>query len=144
MCIRDRAYKVDSETAETYVTQFMDSGGDQGNDDGYGDPYGGMSQGDYEMQQRYGLSPGAMSQQQGPSSDQISDFMEGMQKGFEDYFSNLDLQWKRVGRGRYEASGGQITIKKDYRLSLEAKNTFAGAQGGLLGDGSVMVFKRVW
>jgi len=29
-------------------------------------------------------------------------------------------------------------------LSLEAKNTFAGAQGGLLGDGNVMVFKRVW
>lgn len=139
-----KVYKIDSETAEAYVTQFMDGGGDQGNDDGYGDPYGGMNQGDYEMQQRYGLSPGAMSQQQGPSSDQISDFMEQMQKGFEDYFSNLDLQWKRVGRGRYEASGGQITIKKDYRLSLEAKNTFAGAQGGLLGDGSVMVFKRVW
>ena len=106
----------------------MDGGGDQGNDDGYGDPYGGMSQGDYEMQQRYGLSPGAMSQQQGPSSDQISEFMEEMQKGFEDYFSNLDLQWKRLGRGRYEASGGQISIKKDYRLSLEAKNTFAGSR----------------
>jgi len=49
-----------------------------------------------------------------------------------------------VGRGRYEASGDQITIKKDYRLSLETKNAFAGAQGRLFGDGKVMVFKRVW
>ena len=107
-----KAYKVDSETAETYVTQFMDSGGDQGNDDGYGDPYGGMSQGDYEMQQRYGLSPGAMSQQQGPSSDQISEFMEGMQKGFEDYFSNLDLQWKRGDGVATRPQGARLASKR--------------------------------
>ena len=35
-----KAYQIDAETAETYVTQFMDSGGDQKGMMMYDDPYG--------------------------------------------------------------------------------------------------------
>lgn len=140
-------YGTDAASAELYVSQ-LDSildgdGGNQGGNDGYGDPYGGMNQAEYDMQQRYGLNPGATAQRQGPSASQVADMIKESQKQFEDFFSGLNIQWKRVGRGRYEASGSQVTIKKDYRLMLESDGLFKAAFGAL-GDGNTLIFKRVW
>ena len=88
-----------------------------------------------------------MNQQQGPSSDQISEFMEGMQQEMERQFNNVRIGWKRLGRNRYEAAPaddpndvGQILIKKDYRLIISNPDS----DGPWGGNVTALVFKRVW
>ena len=75
------------------------------------------------MQQRYGLSPGAMNQQQGPSSDQISEFMEGCRKAGR-LFQQCRSSVEEGGTGSLQLmihDVGQILIKKglsfDYKQS---------------------------